>query len=119
MRDFRKYDVYQDAIEFAVKMYKLTADFPVEEKYNLVSQLNRAAVSIASNIAEGAGRSTAKDFNRFLSMALGSANECETLLVIAERLHLISEHTLNRQMEDLKSIQKRLAGLRKKLQPHQ
>ena len=119
MRNFRKYDVYQDAIEFAVKMYKLTADFPFEEKYNLVNQLNRAAVSISLNISEGAGRNTPKDFARFISNSLGSANECETLLVIAERLHLISEHTLNRQLEDLKSIQKRLAGLRKKLQPHQ
>ena len=115
MRDFRKYDVYHDAIEFAISIYKTTGSFPDAEKFNLVSQLQRAAVSISANVAEGAGRSTSKDLARFISQSLGSANECETLLVIASRLNLVADLELNHLIEDLQSIQKRLAGLRKTL----
>lgn len=115
MRDFRQYDIYRDSIELAVRIYQLTSRFPSAEKYGIVGQLNRAVLSISLNIAEGAGRSTPKDFARFISQSLGSANECETLLVNANKLKHISTTELNTYIEDLQSIQKRLAGLRKSL----
>ena len=85
MRDFRKYVIWQKAIELTDLVYSFTDTFPKSEVYALSNQLQRAAVSIASNIAEGASRSSDKDFAHFLEMAIGSAFEIETQLTIAQR----------------------------------
>ena len=74
-RNFREYKVWQDAVEYATKVHEVTSKLPWFEKKGLCDQLQRAVVSISSNIAEGAGRSTDSDFAHFLYMALGSANE--------------------------------------------
>ncbi|MBO5611040.1 MAG: four helix bundle protein [Prevotella sp.] len=74
-RNFREYKVWQDAVEYATKVYEVTSKLPWFEKKGLCDQLQRAVVSISSNIAEGAGHSTDSDFAHFLYMALGSANE--------------------------------------------
>ncbi len=73
MHNFREMKIWQKARELVIEIYKATAEFPSEEKFALVSQMQRAAVSIPSNIAEGAGRNSDKDFNRFLDIANGSA----------------------------------------------
>ncbi|MCC2545853.1 four helix bundle protein [Hymenobacter sp. BT175] len=86
MHDYRKLRVWHDAVELAVEVYQLTRSLPAEEKFNLVSQMNRAAVSVGSNIGEGAGRATNGEFIQFLGFASGSCSELITQAVIAERL---------------------------------
>jgi four helix bundle protein len=76
MHNYNNLQIWQQAMELVVDIYKLTNSFPAEEKYGLVSQMNRAAISIPSNIAEGAGRNSDKDFSHFISMSIGSMYEC-------------------------------------------
>lgn len=85
-QDFQDLTVWQRAMELAEAVYTLTQTFPKEELYGLTSQLRRACVSIASNIAEGRGRSTDRDFRQFLNIALGSTYEVQTQLLLARRL---------------------------------
>ena len=80
--------MWQRAIDLTVCVYQLTRDFPKEETYGLVSQLRRASVSVASNIAEGRGRLNNGEFRQFLGVALGSVFEVKTQLVIARRLEM-------------------------------
>jgi four helix bundle protein len=86
VRSFRDLIVWQRAMELALAVYELTREFPKEEIYGLTSQLRRAAVSIASNIAEGHGRNTAGEFRQFLGVARGSNFEVQTQLVLSRRL---------------------------------
>ena len=90
--------IYQEAMDIAVLTYRITGSFPKNETYALVGQLNRAAVSIASNIAEGSSRNSGKDFSHFLEMALGSAFEVETQLNIAKRIGYIN---INDEVNDI------------------
>lgn len=83
---YRDLTVWNKAMDLVVAVYKLTAQYPVEEKYGLCSQTNRSAVSIPSNIAEGKMRQTKKDFRRFLVIAYGSGAELETQIEAAKRL---------------------------------
>jgi four helix bundle protein len=85
MRNFRELKIWQKGFEIAVKSYQLVASFPKEEKFGLSSQITRAAVSIPSNVAEGCSRSSERDYNRFLQIALGSGFELETQILIAEK----------------------------------
>ena len=85
-QDYRKLIVWQKAIELTVLVYKLTRPFPKEEIYGLTSQMRRASVSIASNIAEGRGRLNASEFRQFLGIAQGSMYELQTQLQVARRL---------------------------------
>lgn len=91
MRDFRKYQIWQDAISIANKIYSITDSFPKNETYGLSNQIQRAAVSIGSNIAEGASRSSAIEYAHFLEIAIGSAFEVETQLAIAAQRSYISQ----------------------------
>ena len=88
---FRELDVWQLAMQLARAVYELTAAFPREERYGLTAQLQRAAVSIPSNIAEGNARSSLKDYARFVSMALGSTAEVQTQLLLSRDLGLAAE----------------------------
>lgn len=85
---FQDLVVWRKAVDLSVYVYKLTAEFPKAELYGLTSQMRRASVSIASNIAEGSARGTKKDFKYFITIAKGSNCELQTQLVIAERLGL-------------------------------
>lgn len=78
--------VYQKSMDFVLEIYRITAVFPSEEKYGLISQLRRAAVSVPCNIAEGVSKNSTKDYIRFLYISLGSTSEIECLLEIAKRL---------------------------------
>ena len=110
-RNFRNYKVWQDAVVFATSIYKLTATLPYFEKKGLCDQLQRAVVSISSNIAEGAAKPSDVEFVKFLYISLGSAFEVETQLLIAKNIGYVSEEQhadlLNRTVE----IEKQLSGL--------
>jgi four helix bundle protein len=94
-QDFHDLTVWQRAIDLTVCIYKLTQRFPKDEMYGLVSQLRRASVSVASNIAEGRGRLNPGEFRQFLGVALGSTFEVQTQLVVARRLNMGSEKALD------------------------
>ena len=111
-----KLDVWRKSVDLVTEVYKLTASFPETEKFGLVSQIRRASVSIPSNIAEGAGRDTNKEFNNFLSIAQGSASELETQLIISEKLGYIEKQTLNIILKNLIDITKMIIGLKKSLE---
>ncbi len=91
MYNFKELKVWQKAIDFVVEIYQLTETFPDREKFGIISQIQRAAVSITCNISEGSGKSSNKDFNRFLEMALGSSNEVENLLIISYKLNYLNK----------------------------
>ena len=92
---FRELEVWQAAMSLAKSVYELTAGFPREERYGLASQLQRSAVSIPSNIAEGNARSGTRDYARFVSMAQGSCAELQTQLLLAGNLSLGSEASVD------------------------
>ncbi|HLP10501.1 MAG TPA: four helix bundle protein [Flavobacteriales bacterium] len=98
--------VWQKSIELAVEVYSATANFPNEEKFGLTSQIRRSSVSIPSNISEGAGRSSSKDFARFLTIAHGSSYELETQIIIANKLNLISNEISGQILNKLSEVQK-------------
>jgi four helix bundle protein len=115
MRDFRRYEVWKRAIEFCKNIYMMTAELPGSEKYGIISQAQRASVSISSNIAEGCSRRSEKDFARFIEIAIGSAFETENLLLLCKELGYIEETCLNKMTGDLRIIQKQLNTLYGKL----
>jgi len=94
--------IWQDALTLVEHVYALTKDFPSAEIYGLTSQMRRAAVSVASNIAEGAARQTAKEFIQFLYMSLGSLSELETQCIIAVRLSYLSGEDIVGEIEQLR-----------------
>ncbi len=91
MKSHQDLTVYQKSLDLVEQIYKLTQTFPSEEKFGITSQIRRAAVSVPTNIAEGAARKGGKEFSRFLYISLGSLAEIETLLTISTRLHLLKE----------------------------
>ena len=109
LKDHKDLDVWKFSMDFVVSVYEITRAFPKEELYGLTSQIRRAAVSIPSNIAEGATRSGNKEFIQFLYIALASTSEVETQLLIAERLHYIQE--TEQLMLEIVRIKKMLIGL--------
>lgn len=99
-RNFREYKVWKDAVDFSARVYKITGEMPWFEKKGLCDQLQRAVVSISSNIAEGSARPSDIDFARFLDVALGSSYEVETQLLIAKNIGYIEDVLF----EDLNNI---------------
>ncbi|WP_420577625.1 four helix bundle protein [Ekhidna sp.] len=115
MNNFRELKVWQRAIDLATLIYSLTKSFPESEKYGLTSQLQRATISVSSNIAEGSGRQTKPDFKHFLSISLGSLYEIESQLVVSHKLKYISEKEVNMAITEVSEIQKMIYSLRSKL----
>ena len=109
--------VWQRAIELTVCIYKLTRTFPKEELYGLTSQMRRASVSIASNIAEGRGRLNPAEFRQFLGIAQGSIFEIKTQLIVAERLDMVDKKTLIEAQSLSEEVSKMLASFIQKLHP--
>lgn len=115
MKGHHKLDVWKRGIEFVTKIYKLTESFPKSEIYGLVQQMRKSAVSIPSNIAEGAGRNSKNEFKQFLSIAQGSIAELETQLLISRNLGFIKE--LDSLLIELDDLSRMLIGLTKALKP--
>ena len=115
MNNYKELKVWQKSVDLAVKIFEITQDFPKEELYGLTSQIRRSAVSIASNIAEGAGRNTNKDFNNFLGISYASSCELETQLIIANRAKFLENKQLDLIQAEIKEIQKMNWSLKKTL----
>ncbi|BCL60073.1 hypothetical protein DGMP_07660 [Desulfomarina profundi] len=105
--------VWQEAMELVTDIYAITENFPSEEMYGLTSQLRRAAVSVPSNIAEGAGRESKKEFLHYLSVARGSLSEVDTQLLLAQKLRYC--RTMTRMNERMDKVFALLGGLMKSL----
>lgn len=112
MNNFRKLNVWKKAVNLATVVYKQTKPFPKEERFGLTSQIRRCTVSISSNIAEGAGRGSAKDFKHFLNIATGSCNELETQLIISKNLNYLKQNEFEETKSAVIEIQKMLHSLK-------
>ena len=111
---FEKLDVYQDTVEFANQIYKITKPFPKSEMFGITNQIRRASVSIPNNIAEGSSRGK-KEFIHFLNIALGSTYECVPLLEISKRQGYIKDEMFNELIEDLHKISAKISALKNSL----
>ena len=111
MKSHKDLDVWKAAIKLAREIYVLTASFPNEERFGMTMQMRRASVSIASNIAEGAARQGDKEFVQFLHIALGSAAELETQLIIAGEVGLSKASALGAVEVSLTHVRQLLIGL--------
>jgi four helix bundle protein len=110
-RSFQDLEVWKLAIEFVKEVYRLTEKFPPSEIYGLTNQIRRAAVSIPSNIAEGQGRNSAKEFRQFLAIALGSVAEIETQIIIAREINFLSNEETEPLLATIDRIRKMIKGL--------
>lgn len=109
---FEKLEVWIDAKEFAKLIYTLTTTFPGSEKYGLISQLRRAAISVCSNIAEGSARNSYKDKAHFTTMAYGSMTEVLNQLILAYELNFITQSDYFKLRQDIEGITNKLNALR-------
>lgn len=112
MHRYKELKVWKLSREFCSHIYVATVTFPENEKFGLISQLRRASISIPSNIAEGASRSSNKDFARFLEIAMGSAYEIETQILISSDLGFLSEEKAAFLIEQIVPIIKMLSKLK-------
>lgn len=115
MRDFKKYDIWKLSHELTLAIYKISNEFPKEENFNIISQLRRAAVSIPTNISEGCGRESDTEFNRFLTIALGSASETEYLILLSKDLGYINHPTFEKLNSEINRIKQKIYSLKQKL----
>jgi len=115
VHNFKELNVWEKARQLVSDVYKITGKFPKEEKYGLGNQIQRAVISIPSNIAEGAGRGTDKDFMHFLDIAIGSSYEVETQLILANDLDYISQNELKDLLDKVCEIQKMIHGFKRTL----
>lgn len=109
MRNFRNLNIWQQGIELVTYVYEVAAQLPKEKKYGIASQICRASVSIPSNIAEGCSRNSDIEYKRFLEIALGSAFELETQLVIIQKLRFINSDSLEK-IFDLLTIEQKMVN---------
>jgi len=109
--------VWQKAMDLSVAVYRLTSRFPASENYPLTSQLTRAVVSVAANIAEGHARSTAKDFANFLAIAPGSLAETQTFILLAVRLGYVTQADVAVTLALPDEVGKMISALRRRLAP--
>ena len=115
MHNYKKLNVWISSISLVKNIYNLTRKFPKEEMFVLTQQLRRAAISIPSNIAEGAGRNSNAQFKNFLQISIGSCFEVETQLIISKELEYITEEELETISKELDSIMKMNHNLQKTL----
>lgn len=115
MHNFKELKIWQKGRSFVKDIYLTVAKFPLEERFALTLQMKRAAISIPSNVAEGAGRGTEKEFARFLDIANGSAFELETQIYLAFDLEFINEEKLNILIDKIEEIEKMIYGFKKSL----
>ena len=113
--NYKKLKIWQDSIKLISLNYKLTKSFPESESYNLISQMNRCSVSIASNIAEGSSKSTDRHFKTFLENSLGSAFEWETQLIVARNEGYLNQEEFEDSEDKILQLQKMIGAFIDKL----
>lgn len=110
--NFRKLEIWRLSMELVKQVYALSKNLPESEKFGLISQVQRCAISIPSNIAEGSGRTSNKEFNHFLKIAISSSYELETQLILANELYSIEIEEIS---NELRNIQNMIGGFLRKL----
>ena len=115
MHNFKELKVWQKSRVLTSEVYNITRKLPKDEKFGLISQMDRSVVSIPSNIAEGSGRGSDRDFRRFLNYSMGSAYELETQIILSYDLHFISDKDFLQISEKITEVQKMIFGFRKSL----
>ena len=116
IRHFRELIVWQRSIDLIAEVYRLTRQFPADERFGITSQLRSATVSVSSNIAEGSGRAATKDLLHFVSMSRGSIRESESLLLVSQRLDFLTPDAAAAAMGLTDEVSRMLASLRSSLQ---
>jgi four helix bundle protein len=116
MHKIEELKIWQKSIELAKEVYKVVADLPNEERFSLASQIKRCTVSIASNIAEGAGRNSNKEFKYFLGIANGSSYELQTQLILTQELNLIDKNKITTILNLIIEIQKMNYSFQKRIE---
>ena len=115
-KGYRKLDVWNKGYILTKKVYNLTAKFPKEERYGLISQMRRSSVSVVANIAEGYGRNHLNEYIQFISIAIGSSNELEVYLLLSKDLEYLSEKDFNEIMPVHAEVSKMLHSLKLSLE---
>lgn len=116
MHNYKELEIWKASLSICTPIYKITKKFPDDEKFGLISQLRRAAVSVPSNIAEGSARHSDKDFVRFLEYSLGSCREIETQILVAQNLEYTNPDEVNIILKELYRIMVMINNFIKKLQ---
>ena len=116
LKNYKELNVWQKSYELCLRIYRITAKFPKEERYGLTSQIRRSVVSIPSNIAEGYGRKTTVDYIRMLYISYGSVCELETQILLAGDLDFIEKSELVTAKKDIAEVERMLKALIKSLE---
>ena len=116
LKSYRDLEVWKKSIDLVEQIYLASRNFPPDERFGLTSQIRRAAVSIPSNIAEGAARTGTGEFLQFLGVASGSLAEVETQLILAHRLQMLDSQAMERLLDQAETISKMLGGLKRSLE---
>ena len=116
LKSYRELEVWKKSIDLVEQIYLASSSFPADERFGLTSQIRRAAVSVPSNIAEGAARSGTGEFLQFLGIASGSLAELETQLILANRLKMLSQQQTENLLDQAAAISRMLGGLKRSLQ---
>ena len=117
MRDYKKYSIWMDSHQLTLVIYRLTKAYPKDEMNGVISQIRRAMSSVPTNIAEGSGRDTDKDFKWFLTIAHASATEVEYWLLLSFELEYITKEDFIVLTEKIVTLRKQIHALIKKLTP--
>ena len=115
MHNYKNLHIWQDGINLAKTIYQVTSNFPANEKFGIVSQMTRAAVSVSSNIAEGAGRGSNKEFANFLGIAVGSLFELHTQITICEQIGYIDAETLQELEKQIILLQQQITAYKQRI----
>ena len=115
MHNYKNLDIWKDAMALAYQVYEVTQNFPDMEKFGMVSQMTRAAVSVPSNIAEGAGRETDKDFIHFLSIAVGSLFELNTQIQLSEQIGYLTKEQSQSLQDQITKLECKTSALKDRL----
>lgn len=110
--NFRELNIWKESMELVKMVYNLTKQLPVEERFGLISQINRSVISIPSNIAEGSGRTSEKELIYFLNIAISSSYELETQLILINEIYQVENEKI---ISKLNTLQKMIAGFKKTL----
>jgi four helix bundle protein len=115
MHNFKELKIWQRGMELAVEVYRVAETFPKDERFGLTSQVKRCVVSVPSNISEGAGRATEKQFRHFLEFSMGSINELQTQMELARRFNYIDQETNDRILDEALQVYKMILAFYNKI----